>query len=321
MKKSCCSVVSGLFLVLFALTPMACHKVEDLPVEVLNERYDIKPSNYVQVQGMNVHYRDEGPRTDSVPLVLLHGTGSSLYTWNNWTEELKGVHRVIRFDMPAFGLTGPHPDGKYTLDFYVNFLHDFLTKMKVERCILAGNSLGGEITWRYALKYPGEIQKMILIGAAGYPVKSKNVPLPYVVMRLPVLREAFKKSTPQEVIRKSLHYLYADTTRVTDSLVTLYYDMTIREGNREALTERMEVIGEEGPWEQLPTITTPTLLLWGAEDKLIPLEYGKRFDRDLPNSTLVVIPNAGHMPMEEVPEATLGAVRKFLRAPAASLKE
>ncbi len=294
----------------------ACQTVADLPVEELNTKYRVEPYEYLQVDGMAVHYRAEGPESDSVPLVLLHGTGSSLYTWDAWARELKDTHRVIRLDLPAFGLTGPHPDGEYTLDFYVDFLHAFLTKMNVKRCVLAGNSLGGEITWQYALKYPAEVQKMILIGAAGYPTKSKNVPLPYVVLRLPVLREAFKKSTPEEVIRKSLNYLYADTTRVTDSLVALYSDMTRREGNREALTDRMESIGEEGPWQQLPTIQTPTLLLWGKQDQLIPLSYGLRFDKDLPNSTLVVIPDAGHMPMEEVPQASLSAVKDFLRSPA-----
>lgn len=305
-------LVRGIYVLLLIFTAGSCRTIDEIPVEVLNQKYDVPPSNYIQVDSLAVHYRDEGPRTDSVPLVLLHGTGSSLFTWDAWARSLKENHRVIRLDLPAFGLTGPHPDGVYTLDFYVDFLHDFLQKVGVDRLVLAGNSLGGEITWRYALRYPDEVQKMILIGAAGYPTKSKNVPLPLVVLRLPVVREVLKKNTPEEVIRKSLHYLYADTTRVTDSLVVLYSDMTRREGNREALTDRMESIGEEGPWQQLPTIQIPTLLLWGQQDQLIPLSYGRRFDKDLPNSTLVVVPNAGHMPMEEVPQATLLAVREFL---------
>jgi pimeloyl-ACP methyl ester carboxylesterase len=309
--KNACLVRSG-YLLLMIITVGACRTIDEIPVEVLNEKYDVPPSNYIQVDSLAVHYRDEGPKSDSVPLVLLHGTGSSLYTWDAWAGSLKEKHRIIRLDLPAFGLTGPHPEGTYTLDFYVEFLHDFLQQLDVNRCVLAGNSLGGEITWQYALRYPDEVKKMILIGAAGYPTKSKNVPLPFVLLRMPVLREAFKKNTPEKVIRKSLNYLYADTTRITDSLVSLYFDMTHRSGNREALTERMESIGEEGPWKQIPTIQTPTLLLWGAEDKLIPPEYGRRFDRDLPNSTLVLIPDAGHMPMEELPQRTLTAVRKFL---------
>jgi pimeloyl-ACP methyl ester carboxylesterase len=305
---------------LWLLFLLSCHVVEDVPVEVLNTKYNVAPTDYVQVQGMNVHFRQEGPAHDSVPLVLLHGTGSSLYTWDAWTRELKGNHKIIRLDLPGFGLTGPHPQNEYTLEAYVSFLNAFLTKLDVKRCILAGNSLGGEITWQYALKYPDQVKKMILIGSAGYPTKSKDVPVPFVIMRLPVVRDIFKKNTPEDVIRKSLVYLYADSTRVSDSLVALYYDMARRSGNREALTERMESIGEDGPWQQLPTITTPTLLLWGQQDKLIPLEYGQRFDRDLPNSTLVVVPNAGHMPMEEVPQASLTAVKGFLQSSSARLK-
>ncbi|GAB3172941.1 alpha/beta fold hydrolase [Telluribacter humicola] len=294
------------------LSTGSCTRVPDIPLKELEKKYDIKQTDFVSVDGMDVHFRDEGPKSDSVPMVLLHGTGSSLFTWNEWTRTLKDKHRIIRLDLPGFGLTGPHPTDDYTLEIYINFMHSFLEKLKVKKCILVGNSLGGEITWQYALTYPEQVQKMILIGAAGYPIKSRNVPLPYIIMRLPVLREIFEKSTTPDVIRQSLEYLYADPNKVTDSLVTLYFDMTCRDGNREALTERMESIGEDGPWTQLPTIKTPTLLLWGAKDQLIPLEYGQRFDKDLPNSALVVIPNAGHMPMEETPVESVKPVREFI---------
>ncbi|WP_247231494.1 alpha/beta fold hydrolase [Telluribacter sp. SYSU D00476] len=313
-KKSVCGVVVMITLLL-VLTANSCTKVPEIPVSELSRKYNIRPTDFVAVDGMDVHFRAEGPASDSVPLVLIHGTGSSLFTWNEWTRHLKDKHRIIRMDLPGFGLTGPHPKDDYTLDIYVDFLHSFLKALNVKRCILAGNSLGGEITWQYALKYPEQVQKMILIGAAGYPTKSRNVPLPYIVMRLPVLREVFEKSTTPAVIRSSLEYLYADPSKVTDSLVNLYFDMTCRNGNREALTERMESIAEDGPWKLLPTIKTPTLLVWGAKDQLIPLEYGHRFDKDLPNSTLVVIPNAGHMPMEESPKESIRPVLRFIKEP------
>ncbi|HEV7350660.1 alpha/beta hydrolase [Telluribacter sp.] len=308
-------IASPLVLLILLFAVGSCRRIPDIPVEQLKTKYNIKPTDFVAIGGMNVHYRDEGPANDSVPLVLIHGTGSNLFTWNEWTQSLKDKHRIIRFDLPGFGLTGPHPTDDYTQEIYLNFLHSFLQERGVERCILAGNSLGGEITWQYAMKYPDQVKKMILIGAAGYPTQSQDVPVSYIIMRLPLLREVFEKATTREVIRNSLHYLYADTTKVTDSLVTLYYDMTRREGNREALTERMESIGEDGPWNQLPSIKTPTLLIWGKQDRLIPLEYGQRFDKDLPNSTLVVIPNAGHMPMEETPEQSVKAARRFIEEP------
>jgi pimeloyl-ACP methyl ester carboxylesterase len=301
------------------LSQVSCRRIPDVPVDELITKYNVQATDFISVDGMNVHFRKEGPESDSVPLVLIHGTGSSLFTWNDWTHLLKGNRKVIRMDLPGFGLTGPHPSNDYSLDIYVDFMHSFLQALNIKKCILVGNSLGGQISWQYALKYPEQVERMILIGSAGYPTKSKNVPLPLVIMRIPVVREVFEKETTHDVIRQSLEYLYADPSKVTDSLVTLYYDLTRRNGNREALTERMESIGDAGPWQKLPTIKTPALILWGEKDLLIPLEYGQRFDKDLPNSTLVVMPNAGHMPMEEIPKESALIARNFIEKPLSEL--
>lgn len=288
--------------------------VPDIPVEVLNEKYDVKPSHYIEVDGMNVHYRIDGLEKDSIPVVLIHGTGSSLYTWNPWTDLLKEKHKIIRLDLPGFGLTGPHPKDDYSLETYLQFLKNFLSRLGIRQCVLAGNSIGGEIAWRYALNHPDQVKNLILIDAAGYPTDVDYVPMSYVLLRIPVVRKLNVKITPPEVIRESLEYLYGDPEKVTDELVELYFDLTCREGNREALAKRMESIADPAPYEELPFIKTPTLILWGEEDLLIPDEYAHRFHNDLPNSTLVIFPGAGHMPMEEIPEKTAPAVEKFLKS-------
>lgn len=286
--------------------------VPDIPVEKLNQKYDVSPSEYLYVDSMKVHYKVEGLASDSVPLVLLHGTGSSLYTWDGWTKLLQDKHKIIRLDLPGFGLTGPHPSGDYRLGTYLDFVEDFLSRLGVQKCILAGNSLGGEIAWRYALTHPGQVKKLILIDAAGYPTKVDYVPFSYIALRIPLARELLVRLSPPNVIRGSLEYLYGDPDLVTEDLVELYFDMTMREGNREALTERMESIANPAPYELIPSITTPTLIIWGGRDQLIPLENGERFHMDLPNSTLAVFPEAGHMPMEEIPEKTAAVVKDFL---------
>jgi pimeloyl-ACP methyl ester carboxylesterase len=287
--------------------------VPDIPVEELNVKYQVPAANYIAVDGMNVHFREEGMQADSVPLVLLHGTGSSLYTWNGWTDILKKNHKIVRLDLPGFGLTGPHPTDDYTLEVYINFIHSFLAKRGIERCILAGNSLGGEIAWRYALTYPSQIKKLVLVDAAGYPTAVTKVPLSYILLRIPLIRDLLVKSTPPSVIGKSLEFLYAEDAKVSSQLVELYFDMTCREGNRQALTERMESIAQDAPVAQLPTLTIPTLIIWGAQDRLIPVEHARQFQQDLPNSTLAIFPDAGHMPMEEIPEKTAVAFEQFLK--------
>lgn len=296
------------------------HYVPGIPPEVLNKKYDVKPEQYLEVDGMKVHYRMEGLPSDTLPLVLLHGTSSSLYTWDAWTEQLQEQHRIIRLDLPGFGLTGPHPTEDYHLETYLKFLQKFLTQLDIKQCILAGNSLGGEIAWRYTLNNPGQVKKLILIGAAGYPVEVERLPLfklplSYLWLRIPLIRNLSVKFTTRDVIRNSLEFLYGDPEKVSDEKVELYFDMTNRKGNREALALRMEAFGQTAPWEEIPTIRTPTLVIWGAQDRLIPVEHARQFHNDLPNSNLVIFPEAGHMPMEEIPRESFDAAEQFINSP------
>ncbi len=126
---------------------------------------------------MKVHLRDEGPRDDPSPIVLLHGTGSSLHAWEGWAEALKEKRRVIRFDLPGFGLTGPSPDGVYSVDNDVRFVIAMLDKLGIERCVLGGNSLGGSVSWQTALKYPSRVEKLILVDSGGYPTPPTSAPI------------------------------------------------------------------------------------------------------------------------------------------------
>lgn len=314
----------GIVLLIFAIGYF--YYTPDIPLEDLNKKYGIPADHYLQVDGMNVHYKAEGPASDTVPLVLLHGTSSSLYAWNAWTELLKNERRIIRLDLPGFGLTGPHPEEDYRIEAYLHLLQEFLNRLGVKQCILAGNSLGGEIAWRYTLNNPGQVQKLILIGAAGYPVETKELPLmklplSYLWLRIPLMRDLSVKFTTPQRIRNSLEFLYGDPERVSGKTVEVYLDMTLREGNREALANRAERIGEPAPWQRISSITTPSLIMWGALDRLIPVKHARQFHEDLPNSSLIIFPQAGHMPMEEIPEESILAVREFINSHATGLKK
>src|SRR5450755_1650723 len=154
-------VMAALVLVIAVFVAVAW--APDRPVSALEARWAQPPSTFVDVQGMKVHLRDEGVRTDPVPVVLLHGTSASLHTWDGWAKELAANRRVIRFDLPGFGLTGPSPDGDYRIESYVRFVTAMLDKLGVSRCVIAGNSLGGQIAWETALAHPERIEKLILI--------------------------------------------------------------------------------------------------------------------------------------------------------------
>ena len=274
--------------------------------------YANEHSQFIEIDGMQVHYRDEGK---GFPIVLIHGTASSLHTWDAWTTELTKTNRVIRMDLPAFGITGPNATADYSIKSYTNFLHRFLKKVKLDKFYLAGNSLGGNIAWNYAAEHPEQVAKLILVDASGLPT-NKPQPAIFRMAKTPVLNSLFLSVTPKFFIKKNMKEVYADETKITDELVTRYHKMALRQGNRQAFIDRAKVdfrLDSKTNLEKLKSIQTPTLLIWGAQDNWIPLDNGKRMDSLLPNSKLMVLENSGHVPMEENPEESLVLFKNFIK--------
>jgi pimeloyl-ACP methyl ester carboxylesterase len=283
----------------------------DIPLNELKSKYTNTESSFISVNGMDVHFRDEGNQTDSIPIVLIHGTASSLHTFDAWTNSLKNSNRVIRMDLPAFGLTGPFPNRNYSIAHYAAFLKDFLTALKIKQCVLAGNSLGGEIAWNFTLEQPDMVKKLILIDAAGYPSSSKSVPIAFKLGQTPVLNKLLTYITPRFMVRASIENVYFDKSKVTDSLVARYFELTLREGNRQAFVDRLRT-GADTNYTNMKYIKQPTLIVWGAKDLLITKENAYKFHEYLPNSTLAILDDTGHTPMEESPLESLEPVINFL---------
>ena len=302
----------GIFLMLAALA-FAASKAPDRSLESLVPRWAPPPSDFIDVDGLLVHYRDQGPSSDPLPLVLIHGTGASLHTWEGWVAELAKTRRVVSFDLPGFGLTGPSADGDYSDTRYVAFVRNLLSRLGVGRAIVGGNSLGGEIAWQLALADPARVAGLVLVDAAGHDFVPESLPLGFRIARIPVLREPMRWLLPRRAIEASVTNVYGDPSRVSAELVDRYYELTLREGNRAALMQRMDQLAP-GPVERLPEIKVPTLILWGGKDRLIPPRWGQAFQQAIPGSRLRVFDALGHVPHEEDPAATLAALRDWLPA-------
>jgi len=302
-----------LSIVLIALLIIVLFGYRDIPMDELKLKYADTTSSFIPIDGMEVHFRDEGNKADSIPIVLIHGTGSSLHTFDDWARNLKEDYRVIRMDLPAYGLTGPFPDRNYTIDHYVIFIKDFLAALGIKKCRLGGNSLGGNIAWNFTLQYPDMVDKLILIDAAGYPASSKSIPVAFKIARIPVLNNLFTYISPHFIVESSVKNVYADKTKVTDAIVDRYFELSLRKGNRQAFVDRLSFQDVANAHLKIKDIRQPTLVLWGDEDLLIPIEKAYLFHEDLPNDTLVVIKNSGHIPMEESPIESLQALRSFLK--------
>ncbi len=195
-------VIFTLFLGMLFLIGVVFYR-KDIPVENLKLLYASPASQFLPLMGMNVHYRDEGNTQDSIPIVLIHGTSSSLLTWDSVVDHLKDKHRIIRMDLPAFGLTGPNPTRDYSFDFYTQFVDSFLQKLQVKKCIVIGNSLGGGIAWHYALAYPQKVAKLVLVDASGFSslTKSKGA-IGFKIAQTPVLNQVVKFVTPRFLVKK-----------------------------------------------------------------------------------------------------------------------
>jgi pimeloyl-ACP methyl ester carboxylesterase len=304
MKKWLLRILFFIILIIGGYT--ALYWENDIPIETLKMKYCNEQSKFIELNGQQIHYRDEGT---GYPLVLVHGTSSSLHTWNAWVNELKNDFRIIRMDIPAFGITGETKERNYTIENYVKFVDEFTRALGIDTFYLAGNSLGGEITWNYAYAHPERVKKMILIDAAGYK-RTNATPLAFLIAQTPGLNKVMTKITPKRLIRKSMLDIYYDDTKLTDSVVTHYFEMLLRPGNRQAFADRVNVIKYEAE-EKVSTIKTPTLIQWGQYDNWILPEDAEKFKKDIVGSEVKYYA-AGHVPMEELPIETAKDAKEFL---------
>ena len=301
------------------------------------KQWQLPNSNFIAIQGMQAHvlesdkcdiYRSRSSIDQAVSagkslpeaIVLLHGTSASLHTWQGWTQALSDEYCVVSMDLPGFGLTGPYTDEstKYSSANYAKFVIQVLNSLNLKQApqlTLAGNSLGGKIAWRTAILYPEYVQKLILIDAAGYPATPKHIPLGFKLAKYPALTPVLSRILPREVVKKSILSVYADDTKVDEALVDRYYNLTLRQGNRKALNRRLRDTDNESDPKQIKQLDLPTLIIWGAQDDLIPVENAALFHRDIANSQLKIFDDLGHVPHEEDPVATVKVAKNFLQQP------
>ncbi len=285
----------------------------DKPRSVLEAKYFRPPSAYVQAAGIRLHVRDSGPR-DAPAVILLHGFGSSLLTWEPWAERLSTDHRVIRFDLPGFGLTGPDPTGDYSDRRSLEVIAALMDQLGVERASFVGNSLGGKVAWNFAAQNPGRVDRLVLVSPDGFASPGfeygKQPSVPLVVRLLPYV-------LPRALLRMSLAPAYGDPGNLSEDVVTRYRDMMLAPGVRSAMVARLGQVMLEDPRPMLGRIQAPTLLLWGERDAMIPFTNAADYLRAIPHATLVAFPALGHVPFEEAPAESLTPAEDFLAAAAA----
>lgn len=302
-----------LLLSVAALALVACGAAlytPDRDRAALEARYLAQPTDLRDVDGVRLHVRDEGPR-DADAIVLVHGLGASLHTWEPWVRALSKTHRVVRFDVPGHGLTGPDPTNDYSDARSRRLLHALLDTLRLDRVMLVGHSMGGRLAWSYAAEHPERITRLVLIAPDGFASPGFEYDKPAEV---PAVLGLMRWVLPAFVLRANLTAAYSDPERLTDSVAGRYQDLMLAPGNREALLARLRQTVLTDPASRLARITVPTLLLWGEDDGMIPVQNAEDYLRLMPNATVVRLPGLGHVPFEEAPAEALVPVRAFLEA-------
>ena len=284
----------------------------DKKITELESIYLRAPTDYIEVAGMRLHVRDDRPPSqnkDAPTVILLHGFGASLLTWEPWAAQLKADMRVIRFDLPGFGLTGPDPTGDYSDARSLQILTALMDKLGVARASVVGNSIGGRIAWKFAAAHPERVDKLVLIAPDGFASKGFEYGK---APEFPAAMKLMRYVLPTAAVKRSMVPAYGDAEFMSDLLVTRYRDLMLAPGVRDAMLARMSQSILVPPEAFLKSIQTPTLLVWGEKDQMIPFANSKDYLRLLPHATITSFPRLGHLPFEEAPGESLMPVRAFL---------
>ena len=310
--------LSAILLISTVLLALAAYGLwaPDLGVAELQKRYSSTSNNVVNVDGMRIHYKDTGSQ-DAPVLLFLHGFGSSLQTWDVWAGSLEQKYRVIRLDLPGFGLTGPSPSNDYSEFNDVNTLTQFVDKLGVSELSVIGHSMGGKIAWTFAAAHPDRVKALVLMAPDGFPQPEAIGTKPYA---MPAIMGLMKYCLPRYFVRKSIEPAFANESALDDKMVSRYHDMLRAPGVRAAILERGNQTIYTDPVPRLKKIKAPTLLLWGEEDKMIPSSNATSYAGVLAQSKTVFIPKLGHLLHEEQADIGLAQLVEFLDARLLSAK-
>lgn len=320
LKKFAKVLAGGItfFLLLIAVL-LAVWYQEDFTKAENEEKYLTTHSQYLRVKDADLHLKKMG---SGHPIFLIHGSFASLHTWEVWEKYLSKNYQTISMDLPGHGLSGPNESNIYTTAYYADLLWELADQLGIDSLAIAGNSMGGKVAYEMALKRPKRVTHLILVDAAGATsstvekdssttAKRKSFSV-FTLLNNPIISKLMIKVTPKFLFEGSLKQVYYDQSKIVDATITRYYELLLQTGNRQATMQRFK---QRSPnkFADLKNLAVPSLILWGKHDAWIPVSDAARFAAILPNNKLMIYEDAGHVPMEEIPEKSVQDVLNFLQ--------
>jgi pimeloyl-ACP methyl ester carboxylesterase len=308
MKRKVLRGIALLFALLGAWLAWLAYAHRDLSTEDLLAKYGTPASQFIELDGARIHYRDEG---SGPAIVLLHANFASLAMWEPWARELKQQYRVVRLDMTSHGLSGVDTTGDYSMPRTVELLRQFLDARGLESVAIVGTSIGGTIGIRFAAAYPNRVRQLVLINPGALEGKRMKPGRE----RIPGWASILTVYTPRAAAKYLLTNAYGDPAKVTDELVDEWWEMWRHEGNRAAILMRLGQYKATDIDEQVGRVRAPVLLVWGESDPQTPLEQADELRALLTSAArveLAVLPKVGHMAVQEAPRESLAATLTFI---------
>ena len=286
--------------------------IKNIPVQELENKYYPSGSKTLDIGGQQIRYRDEG---QGPVLVLIHGVCASLHTWDGWAEELADDFRVIRLDLPGFGLSPLADPDIYERQRAVAFIDQMVQALGLERFSLAGNSLGGYLSWIYAYAHPEKVEKLILVDSAGFQLK-----MPWMLKFASTWPFSMfsRHMMPRFMMADAVEQVYGDPERIAPGVRERYFELAMRPGGKSDYVEIFKMLGRKFSQpdvsDGIAEISVPTLVMWGDKDTWIPYpEQVENWRQAIPRAMLIIYQGAGHIPMEEMPVETARDAREFLK--------
>jgi len=287
----------------------------DIPLDQLQAKYQAPGDNYMEMpDGVMLHYRDEGPR-DGRTLLLVHGFSASLIDWDAWAKPLATRYRVVRIDLPGHGLTSAPSNYQASAEGYADLIDAFATRLRPTRFVLIGNSMGGGVAWKFAVRHPGWLEGLVLVDSGGWPrrARSSGGPIIFSLLRNPITRAVLRHIDIRPLIGDGLKSAFVDPALVTPAMIDRYADFARAPGHRDILLSAQNGHPSGQAIAELARIKIPTLVIHGEKDHLIPVDDGRGFARTIPGAVLITYPNVGHVPMEQIPERSANDLDLWLR--------
>ncbi len=310
--------VAGILIAVIALGLLAAwlkYRGPDIPYAVLEKKYGSEASHFVDLpNGVRLHYRDEGNAAGPL-LVLLHGYGDAFTSWEGWVAVLRDRYRLISIDFPGHGLTRAPQGYRLDGDELADLVDVFAARRELPPFALAGNSMGGGVAWRFAVRHPQRLKALILVDAAGFAPEAppKEMPLAFKILQYPIGRQILARIDNAPLIDQGLKADVYDKTLITPALVARWAEFQRAPGHRDILMSVNLGSQAAATTAVIAQITAPTLVLHGQSDVLIELRSSQRMAAAIPNARLIVYPNVGHLPQIEIPQRSAEDVASFLK--------